>query len=1097
MNTKLQFLKGIFKKTYLFLTGLLVLATPLHSMESDKPKTEKKLNGITLRTGFKSYTTDEPIAPGNQQNIVQGKVLDDQGMPLPGATIIIQGTNRGTNSDFDGNFNLRISEFPVNIEVSFLGFETQIIVVENSTPVEVVLAENANALNEVVVTALGITKAEKKIGYATQEINTDDIQKISVPNIGSLFSGKVAGLQVSNPPGLFQGPTFSLRGKTPLIVIDDIPVETDFFDISQNDIASINVLKGTTASALYGSRGRNGAILITTKNATEEGLTVEVGQNLMVSAGYAVFPETQHDYGNGSNGQYEFWDGADGGIADGDMIWGPKFNEDLLIPQWNSPIVDNVTGEEIPWYGNVTGTQYDDRSRYSRKPIPWERHDNLDEFLRTSIISSTNFSVSQKNKNGFYRLSGNFNHNRDRVPNSSLSQGGMSFKSLTQLSDNLSLSSKLSYNKIYSPNYPNYGYNPSGHMYTLLIWMGEDVNGKDLRDHQWVPGLEGYRQANWNYAWYNNPWFGSENYLKEFNSDLLNAQLNLTYSFNEHLKVQVRGSGVMKQNFEDLQSPKSYFNYSAPREGSYQTWNKKRLNVDYDVLATYDKEINEDLGIVLNAGASTFYRSYQEEFAATDGLTVPGVYNMGNSTGPVNAENYLWEKAINSVYGTMEIDLYDTYFLTFAARNDWSSTLPEKNRSYFYPSLSGSILLGNIIDLPETIRYVKLFGSWARVSSDLQPYQLNAYYKSAGNFANTQRLRYPADIINPNIEPETSTSFEIGLNSSLINNRIAFDATYYRTVDTDQIINQPISLASGFSSRKINGNEYTTNGLELSLSTKPVQNKNFKWASLINWSKKVTKLTEISGGSEKFGNLSLNDRVDSYYGQEWMKSPEGKVILNPNTGLPTRDNYYSYLGHFDPDWTFGFVNNFKYKNWNLNIAMDGVWGGVLRSQVVEKMWWGGKHPKSTQYRDQEYAAGAPVYIPEGVNLVSGELVRDINGNVISDTRIFKEHSSPISWQTWSQNYPYRARVTEEESETFANVFDRSYLKLRSLSLSYNLNDLLNSETITDANISLNGYNLFVIQKGDVYTDPDYAISDENDIQDPSSRYIGLGINLKF
>ncbi|PKD19484.1 SusC/RagA family TonB-linked outer membrane protein [Salegentibacter salinarum] len=1030
------------------------------------------------------------------QEEISGLVTDPDGLPLAGVAVSVNAGAVGTVTDFNGRFSASVKKGDT-MSFSYLGFLSKVVPVADQTEISITLEPNTESLDQVVVTALGITKAEKKIGYATQEIETDNLDNLPIANVGNLFSGKVAGLQVSSPPGMFQSPTFLLRGKTPLIVIDGIPVETDFFDISQNNIGSINVLKGTTASALYGSRGRNGAILISTKNATENGLSVGVSQNVMVTAGYAIFPETQHEYGNGSNGQYEFWDGADGGIADGDMIWGPKFDSDLLIPQWNSPIVDNETGEIIPWWGSVTGTQYDDRSRYSRQALPWVGHDNLDDFLRTGVISSTNFNIGHKNENGFYRLNGNFSHNRDRVPNSSLSQGGLSFKSLTNITDNLSLSSKLTYNKVYSPNSPNYGYNPSGHMYTLLIWMGEDVNGRDLRDHQWVPTLEGYRQANWNYAWYNNPWFGAEHYQKEYDADLINAQMRLSYSLGEKFQFQLRGSGVLRNNFEDLESPKSYFNYSAPREGSYQTWNKSRLNIDYDFLATYNEELTEDIGLVVYAGASTFYRKYQQEFSATDGLTVPGVYNMGNSTGPVRAENYFEEKAINSVYGTLELDFYDTYFLTAAARNDWSSTLPKENRSYFYPSLSGSILLSNIFDLPKKVNYMKLFSSWARVSSDLNPYELSAYYNSSGNFANNQRLNYPSDIVNPNIEPETSTSYEIGLNTSFLDNKLALDATYYHTVDTDQIIDQPISLASGFSFRKINGNEYTTNGFELSLSFKPVQNENFNWSGILNWSKRVTRLSEITGESQKFGNLSLDDRVDSYYDTQWRKSPDGQVILDEGTGMPTRDTYVSYLGHFDPDWTFGFVNDFQYKNWHLNVALDGIWGGVFRSEVVEKMWWGGKHPKSVQYRDEEYAAGQPVYVPQGVNVVSGELVRDVNGNVTSDNRVFQQHTTPISWQAWSQNYPYRARVTEDESETFANVFDRTYLKLRSISLSYNLTEILGSKTIKDASVSFNGYNLFVLTKGDYHTDPDYKTQNENNIQDPSSRYLGLGLNFKF
>src|SRR5690606_9532498 len=200
---------------------------------------------------------------------------------------------------------------------------------------------------------------------------------------------QIAGLTVTNPTGLFQSPEFSLRGKTPLIVIDGIPVETNFFDITSNDIADINVLKGTTASALYGSRGRNGAVLITTKNATAEGLEISLSHSTLLTAGFTVYPDAQTEYGSGSNGKYEFWDGRDGGTSDGDMIWGPKFGTGLEIPQWNSPIYDNVSGETIPWWGDVVGTQYDDRSRYSRVPIPWEYHNNLRDFLETGVITTT------------------------------------------------------------------------------------------------------------------------------------------------------------------------------------------------------------------------------------------------------------------------------------------------------------------------------------------------------------------------------------------------------------------------------------------------------------------------------------------------------------------------------------------------------------------------------------------------------------------------------------------------------------------------------------------------------------------------------------
>ena len=284
---------------------------------------------------------------GHSQGVFTGTVLDENNAPLPGASVVIKGSAKGVATDFDGNFQIELNSASDILLVSYIGYIPTEFATSGKTSAEIVLLPDSEKLNEVVVTALGITRAEKKIGYATQKMDVEIIEEINAPNVGNLFTGQVAGLSVSNPTGLFQKPSFSLRGKSPLIVIDGIPVETDFYDVSANNIANVNVLKGTTASALYGSRGRNGAILITTKNANVDGLEISVSHNTMVSAGFTVFPETQTEYGNGSNGKYEFWDGKDGGISDGDMIWGPKFEPGVLVSQWNSPILDNVTGETI------------------------------------------------------------------------------------------------------------------------------------------------------------------------------------------------------------------------------------------------------------------------------------------------------------------------------------------------------------------------------------------------------------------------------------------------------------------------------------------------------------------------------------------------------------------------------------------------------------------------------------------------------------------------------------------------------------------------------------------------------------------------------
>ncbi|UII25062.1 SusC/RagA family TonB-linked outer membrane protein [Fulvivirga maritima] len=1027
------------------------------------------------------------------QSLIRGKVTDVSGAGLPGVNIIVKGTNVGTVSSASGDYQLQASA-DATLIFSFIGYQKQEVQVSARSTVDVSLQEEQTSLEEVVVTAIGIKQQKKKLGYATQEVNTEVIEEARTMNLGNALSGRVAGLTVNNPTGIFQSPSFSLRGKKPLIVLDGVPVETDLYDISPEDIESINVLKGGAASALYGSRGQNGAILITRKNASKQGLTVTASTSNMVTAGFTVYPETQTEYGNGSNGQYEFWDGADGGISDGDMIWGPKFEPGVKVPQWNSPIRDKETGEVIEWYGNVAGTVYDDKSRYERVPTDWVQHDNLKDFLGTGVVTKNDFSVAyQGDKSRFY-FSGNYAYQKGRVPNTSMHTGGLTFNSSFDLADNLILDAAVSYNKVYSPNFPRYGYGPKNHMYTILIWMGDDVNGQDLNNHRYVPGLEGYRQANYNYAWYNNVYFAANELNQEFNKNTVDGKLKLRYEITKDFYLQGRVSARQQSTFEDRETPKSYMNYDDSRNGDYKTWNTDQLNFDTDILASYSKDLNSQLGFTVNAGASHFYRKYQQEHSSTDGLIVPEIYNLSNTQGNVKATNDLKEKAIKSVYGTVEFDFMNSIFLNFSARNDWSSTLPVANNSYFYPSASLSGVLSEFINFPSVIDYFKVYGSWSRVSSDLNPYEIYATYQQGITYGSTPSVKYPSGLINSEIMPARSTTTEIGFNTSLVERKLSLEATYYRILDENQIIDLNISDASGFSTRKVNGNEYTTNGVEVMLNYNAIRKSDFNWNIGLNWSRSVKKITDIYGASGRFKDLREGDREDSYYATVWQKSADGQVIIDENTGLPTKDSYKQNLGHLDPSWRLGLQNVFKVKDFTVNIDVDGAWGGLINSVTIEKMWWGGKHPNSTKYRDEEYAAGRPIYVPEGVNVTDGELTRDVNGNVISDTRSYSQNTTAVSWQTWSQVYPYQAKVTEDENEFFANTFDRSYFKLRRVSVSYDLLNIIESDKLNHLNLSVYGYNLAIWKKMP-YLDPDYG--NDKDLQDPSSRYVGVTLQAIF
>ncbi|PVH25463.1 SusC/RagA family TonB-linked outer membrane protein [Sphingobacterium corticibacter] len=1043
-----------------------------------------------------------------QQGELVVLVQNKENSAISSATVRIHNANlkleRLGSTDADGRvlFQNLPTDSNYCITVSYVGMlpkDECAVIISNGKRSSAIIVLKDPALNEmdqVVVTAIGIKQQKRKLGYATQEVNTEVLQEAKTMNIGTALTGQVAGLIVNNPTGIFQAPTFNLRGRSPMIVVDGIPVESELFDIPAQHIENINVLKGTAASVLYGFRGRDGAIMITTKNAKVEGLEVTIGTTNMMSAGFTVFPESQTEFGSGSNGQYEFWDGADGGISDGDMTWGPKLNTGLLLPQWNSPIRDKQTGTVIPWYGDVSGTIYDDKSRYERVPIEWRSYDNLRDFLGTGIVTENNFTLSHKSEKLSLFTSGKYAYQKGQVPNTSLNSGGININSNYRFTPKLNLDINFSYNKVKSPNFPRYGYGPKNHMYTILLWMGNDVNGQDLANNLYIPGQEGYRQANYNYAWYNNPYFAANELNQVFDQDVVHAQSRLNWQVTPKFNVQGRIAARQKTTFEDMQSPKSYMNYGDSRNGDYKMWNNGQLNFDADVLATYSDQFGDNFGLNINAGASTFKRTLSNTYQSTDGLVVPFIYNLGNTQGPVRATNANHTSITRSAYASVNFDIFRSTYLNFSGRNDWSSTLSAENNSYFYPSASFSTIVSDYIPMPRAIDYVKLYSSWASVSSALDPYSIRAVYNKALTYGSTPSVSYPSGIINPNILPEQSNTWEMGMAFAFLKNRLNMDVTYYDMRDRNQIIQLENSDASGFATRMVNGNVYRTQGVEVMLGARIIENDNFSWRTAVNWTRSVRRLQSIYGDQARFGNLYQGDRADAYYDQVWQKNADGQLILNPTTGMPIRDPFPRYLGYFNPDWQFGFSNTFMVKNIRVQMDIDGSIGGVMRSQTIEKMWWGGKHPSSTQYRQEEYDAGQNVYRPSGVIVTGGEVKYDVQGNITEDTRTYAPFTDAVSWQTWSQIYPYQARVTESESSTFANVYDRSFVKLRRLSVGYDLNKWLKSSKFKALDASVFGTNLWV-WKNIPYIDPDFGIGNDDNLQDPSTRYLGVSLNLTF
>jgi TonB-linked SusC/RagA family outer membrane protein len=1015
------------------------------------------------------------LCANGQPLSIKGKVTaGDSGNGLPAANVLVKGTLNGTVTNAEGYYEISAGEGDILV-FSFLGYEPAEVTVENSSNIDVTLSLSSKEMSELVVTALGIQKEKKALGYSVQEVEGSSIEKATEPNVLSSLSGRVAGLVVYNATGIYENPVIRLRGSQPLIVINGIPSNTDMWDISSNDIENFYVLKGTTASALYGSQGKDGAIMITTKSGSKNkrGFEVSFSSSTLFEAGFVAIPEVQHQYGTGYGGKYSYVDGKGGGIQDGSgWIWGPKLDQRdsatasgwVEIAQYDSPI-DSATGKRIP--------------------TPWisRGKNNLRNFLEQGLITTNNLSLSSSNDMGDYRISLTHMYQNGMVPNTKLNSVTMNLSGGYKLGKRLRADGNWSYNKQFTPNYPRRGYGPQNYVYDLLLWMGTDVDVRDLRNY-WEPGQEGVQQRHYNKTWYNNPYFTAYENLQSYYKDVNYGQVSLTYDVTKNLKFKLRSGINLYSLVSELKTPKSMILYNDPVTGNYEITTEKDFNLNTDFLLDYNKTFGDFAELSASAGGSNRWEENNYLYATTSGLNIPEFYNLSNSTGDVRAQNSLRQKEVNSLYGTIDLSIKKAVFLGVTGRNDWSSALPLKNNSYFYPSVSLSTLISELINLPAAIPYFKLRGSWAQVSNDLSVYSTTPVYNSSVNWNSHASVSFPGSQLNPDIRPETSKTWELGSDIRLLRNRIGLDLTYYHTTDLNDILYFPVSLASGYSSKLINANRYKREGWEIVLNTTPVKTESsFSWDLTFNWSRHRRYLMELPEGINDLNGVKVGERMDLYRGWVFNRSSDGQIIYEG--GLPTWDPYIKKLGYQDPSWTAGVYNTFKYKFVTLNVLLDGRYKGLIWSQTIRKMYWGGTHPGTvSKYRDDELE-GKATYIGDGVTVTGGEVIYDAQGNTVSDTRSYEKNSTPIYWSDWCQYYYHD--VADE-----AVTYDASFLKLREITLSFDLpQKWISKMSVQKATISFVGRNIWMWSYLK-YVDPDEGV---DNLQTPSSRNLGFNINI--
>jgi len=1048
---------------------------------------------------------------------VRGIVKDANGSPLAGATITEKGTNNSVIAGTQGDFTITVKSDRSVLTVSYVGFEPQEITAVAGREMSITLLRDERASAEVVVTALGIRKERNKLSYATQEVKGAVLEKAPEPNVAENLIGKVAGLSIFAKTNLFENPEILLRGKQTLVVIDGVPTDKDNFDfwsLNPNDIENVNVLKGTAAAALYGSLGINGAIMITTKKGKAGGRGVDVSYNstTLFQTGFLRIPKTQDQYGMGWSGYFAFVNGKGGGgwYDDYGYVWGPKLNVKNSnnpsgfeeYPQYNSPYDPNTL---YPF----SQAGYNDESHYKPLPGITRGKDNLKNFLNNELLTTHNISIAGKNENADYRISVTHMYQKGQIPNTKLNSTTVSLSGNLKVNDKLKLESILSYNKQYTPNYPQTGYGANNFFYNILLWMGPDVDLRDMKNYwqsgggrfdgsTFVPyGVKNVQQFNYNYTWYNNPWYLAYEALNGYNNDVITGQVNATYDFTKDLSFYIRSGVITNNALSTLKTPKSYIYYGGGEfDGNYSERRQNNFQIVTDALLTYKKTFLNNFHTTLSAGGSSRFNSISNLFSQTTGLNVPADYNLDNTVGAVRTTNRKAEKMVNSVFGYLDADYKQMVYLGFTGRNDITTSLQKPNNSYFYPSASVGIIPSTMFKLPEFISYAKIRGSWAKVSTDIIDigdvyrnwYATLPVYETGPRWNGTNAsLNLPGTLIQKDIKPNTTLSQEYGTELRFLKNRLGIDFTYFTYIDKDFAITAPVSTASGYNYQLVNGDKIRRKGIELVLTGTPVKTKDIKWDIIANYSKVHNYVKEYYGGDSIRNAIKVGERTDVFRSWDWERSPDGQIVYGSN-GFPQYIGHEVNMGHTDPDFIFGITNNLSYKNLSLSFSFDGRIGGVMYNGLEQKLYEGGMHPgTANSFRDDAYV-GDKTFTGPGVVVTSGSVDYDVQGNITSDTRKFAANTKAVNYIDW-------VFATYVNGVPGADMYKRSFVKLREVILSYNANPALLKKTPFSAgSISLTGRNLLLFT--DVpFMDPDgySGLS----LAEPTYRNIGVNINLKF
>jgi len=1039
-----------------------------------------------------------------QERTITGTVTTSgDGMTLPGVNVIIKGTNQGTVTDMDGKYSINVSE-TASLLFSSVGFSSKEVVVGNQTVINISLLEDLESLDEVVITALGISREKKSLGYATQEVDGDDLNLTNEQNVLGSLSGRVAGVQVTGASGASMGGTQKIKirgvnsiggGDQPLIVVDGTPISNANFsgsdqadfgnlgqDVNPSDIESVNVLKGPAASALYGIRGQYGVIMITTKKGKKGAKDVSVQLNSSFSVERAGnFMPLQNLYGGGSSQSWRTLTNGDKYVdMSVDESWGPKMDGTPVRQVFSFYPQDSE-------YGQLT---------------PFDPHpDNIKDYYETGYNINNGVTVSGGSENSTYRLSLNDTRIEGVEPNTYLNRNNLGLNASLDLTDKLVVSTNINY-ATNNAQRPSQG-SEYGTAY-FVQWFQRNLDMNRMKNYKYEDGTFLHWNlrrpdattgeiANLSPLYWDNPYFDAYENTSNDSRDRFFGNVGLSYKVLPELELSafIR-SDMFTQNIESRTA------FGGKRLPAYSVGKFQNKEMNYEFLAQYNKKFGE-FSFNANLGGNIYDRRYSYlSMSTVGGLSAPSFFNIDASIDRPNTTSYLLRKQIRSGFGMVSIGFRDTYYVDASIRNDNSSALPEANNSYWYPSLSGSFVFSQLLDW-NTLSFGKLRASYAKAGSDLDPYQTTESFGVGTVYGGTNTSFVPDNLNNPTIEPSFAHSYEAGMELRFFKNRLGFDFTYYEQKNKNQIINLDVSGASGYSSSTINAGLIENKGIELTINAKPIQTDLFSWDATFNINRNKSMVVELAPGIDVYTYASttyssVSSYLNSYVGKPFgsligqayqRDAASGKILLGTDN-MPLYTDATHNFGSVLPDFNGGLQNTIRIGQFDISAMIDFQGGGQFFSRSKMLAVRTGQDPLTVAIND------------------NGQNVRDPleDGGGVRISGISAETGAEVSDYVDARSY-YRNVLGRRIYEEW--LYDASYIKLREVRLGYTLSEnLLERLPFKSVGIALIARNPAMIwQNAPKGIDPSEISTGSQSIswyesgQLVSVRSYGINLNITF